>query len=181
MEVDKLNNIKVDELNKNDELIFELNNIDINKINIWKLSGTYLCKIKKVYDGDTPTIIIKINKDFFAFNVRLIGLDTPEIHPRNENLLEKESEHLLGIKARNKLIELVTDQTIIIDKKYTSDELNEIFNKNKKLITVEFSEEQDKYKRPLVKLFYNNNCINQILIDLHFAKRYDGTTKQKWV
>ena len=161
--------------------IDELNNIDINKINIWKLSGTHLCKIKKVYDGDTPTIIIKINTEFFAFNVRLIGLDTPEIHPRNENLLEKEIEHLLGIKARNKLIELVTDQTIIIDKNYKNDELHDIYNNNKKIITVEFSENQDKYKRPLVKLYDNNICINDILINQHFAKIYDGTTKEKWV
>lgn len=180
----------MDELNKNKEFIFdktflksldELNKIDINKINLWKLSGTHFCKIQKVYDGDTPTIIIKINKDFFAFNVRLIGLDTPEIHPRNENLLEKASEHLLGIKARNKLIELVTDQVIIIDKKYTNDELKFIFNNNKKIITVEFSEEQDKYKRPLVKLYNKGNCINDILINQNFAKSYDGTTKEKWV
>jgi endonuclease YncB( thermonuclease family) len=161
--------------------IQELNNIDINKINIWKLSGIHPCKIQKVYDGDTPTIIIKINKDFFAFNARLIGLDTPEIHPKNENLLQKESEHLLGIKARNKLIELVTDQSIIIDKKYTNDELHEIFNKNKKIITAEFSEEQDKYKRPLVKLYDKGTFINQVLIDQHYAKSYDGTTKEKWV
>lgn len=159
----------------------ELNNIDINQINIWKLSGTQFCKIQKVYDGDTPTIIIKINKEFFAFNVRLIGIDTPEIHPRNENLSKKESEHLLGIKARNKLIELVTDQSIIIDKKYTNDELKYIFNKNKKIITVEFSNEQDKYKRPLVKLYDNNICINDILINQQYAKSYDGTTKEKWV
>ena len=159
----------------------ELNNVDINKVNIWKLYGTHQCKIQKVYDGDTPTIIIKINTEFFAFNVRLIGLDTPEIHPRNENLLEKESEHLLGIKARNKLIELVTDQNIIIEKKYTNDELKLIFNKNKKIITVEFSEEQDKYKRPLVKLYDNNILINDILINQNFAKSYDGTTKEKWV
>lgn len=159
----------------------ELNKIDISKVNIWKLSGTYLCKIQKVYDGDTPTIIIKINNNFFAFNVRLIELDTPEIHPKNENLLEKESEHLLGIKARNKLIELVTDQPIIIDKKYTNEELKIIFNKNKKIITAEFSEEQDKYKRPLVKLYDKNIFINQVLIDQKFAKRYDGTTKEKWV
>lgn len=161
--------------------INELNNLDINKINKWELSGAHLCKIQKVYDGDTPTIIIKINKEFFAFNVRLIGLDTPEIHPRNENLLEKESESLLGIKSRNKLIELVTDQPIIIDKKYTNKELRDIFNKNKKIITVEFSEEQDKYKRPLVKLYDNETLINQVLIDLNFAKAYDGTTKEKWV
>jgi endonuclease YncB( thermonuclease family) len=167
----------MDELNKNDEL----NNIDINKVNIWKLSGTHFCKIQKVYDGDTPTIIIKINKDFFAFNVRLIGLDTPEIHPKNENLIEKETEHLLGIKARNKLIELVTDQSVIIDKKYTNDELKIIFNNNKKIITAEFSEEQDKYKRPLVKLYDKSTFINQVLIDQHYAKSYDGTTKEKWV
>ncbi len=171
-------------MNNNNNEYNELNKLDIHKINTWKLSGTKICKIQKVYDGDTPTIIVKINKEFFAFNVRLIGLDTPEIHPRNENLLEKETEHLLGIKARNKLIELVTDQNIILDKPYTNDELRDIFIKNQKIITVEFSEEQDKYKRPLVKLYDNvndNECINQILINEKFAKNYDGTTKESWV
>jgi endonuclease YncB( thermonuclease family) len=158
----------------------ELINLDINKINLWKLSGSMICKVQKIYDGDTLTIIIKINQTFVGFNVRLFGLDTPEIHPKECSLIEKEFEQNLAIKARNKLVELVTDQEIIIDKKYTNKEMNEIFQKNKKIINVEFHQEQDKYNRPLVKLYDNDKNINDILINENYAKIYNGGTKEKW-
>ena len=63
----------------------------------------------KVYDGDTITIASKMpyeNSPLFRFNVRLNGIDTPEIKSKNENLLAK--------KARDSLSQLIIHKNITL-------------------------------------------------------------------
>lgn len=47
------------------------------------------------------------------------------------------------------------------------------------LVDAEFFE-FDKYGRPLVKLYVNNQCVNDQMIKSGFGKVYYGQTKEKW-
>lgn len=110
-------------------------------------------KVIKVYDGDTITIATKIfDKDiWYRFNVRIEGIDTPEIKTKSKE--EKET----AIKIRNKL------------KDY-------IFNKEITLSNIRL----EKYGRLLARVEYNNEDISTWLISNKYAKEYQGGTKEIW-
>ena len=106
----------------------------------------------KVYDGDTITIASKMpyeNSPLFRFNVRLNGIDTPEIKSKNEN------EKILAKKARDSLSQL-------------------IMNKNVTLKNVK----NEKYGRILADVYLDDLHLNKWMIDQHFAVEYDGKTKK---
>jgi len=108
----------------------------------------------KVYDGDTITIASKMpyeNSPLFRFNVRLNGIDTPEIKSKNEN------EKILAKKARDSLSQL-------------------IMNKNVTLKNVK----NEKYGRILSDVYLDDLHVNKWMIDQQFAVEYDGKTKKLW-
>ncbi len=117
-------------------------------------------KVIKVYDGDTITIVTQLyngdvtpKQELCKFNVRIVGIDTPEL--KTKNVGEKE----LGIKAKNALSEL-------------------ILNKVVKLENVKY----DKYGRILCNVFLDNVNISEWLVSNKHAVVYNGGTKiKKWV
>jgi micrococcal nuclease len=109
-------------------------------------------QVIKVYDGDTITIASKMpyeNSPLFRFNVRLYGIDTPEIKSKNEN------EKTLAKKARDSLSQL-------------------IMNKNVTLQNVK----NEKYGRILADVYLGELHLNKWMIDQSFAVAYDGKTKE---
>jgi len=105
----------------------------------------------KVYDGDTITIASKMpyeNSPLFRFNVRLNGIDTPEIKSKNEN------EKLLAKTSRDSLSQLILHKNITL--------------RNVK---------NEKYGRILADVYLDDLHINQWMIDQQFAVVYDGKTK----
>lgn len=117
-------------------------------------------KVIKVYDGDTITIATQLyngdvspKQELCKFNVRILGIDTPEL--KTKNVGEKE----LGIIARNALSEL-------------------LLNKVVKLENVKY----DKYGRILCNVFLDNVNISEWLVSNKLAVVYNGGTKtKKWV
>ena len=106
----------------------------------------------KVYDGDTITIASKMpyeNSPLFRFQVRLNGIDTPEIKSKNEN------ENRLAKNARDSLSQLIMH----------------------KIITLQ-NVKNEKYGRILADVYLDDLHINQWMIDQQFAVAYDGKTKQ---
>ena len=106
----------------------------------------------KVYDGDTITIASKMpyeNSPLFRFNVRLNGIDTPEIKSKNEK------EKILAKKARDSLSQL-------------------IMNKHVTLQNVK----NEKYGRILADVYLGELHLNKWMIDQSFGVAYDGKTKQ---
>ena len=106
----------------------------------------------KVYDGDTITIASKMpyeTSPLFRFNVRLNGIDTPEIKSKNE----KEKIH--AKKARDSLSQL-------------------IMNKHVTLQNVK----NEKYGRILADVYLGELHLNKWMIDQSFGVAYDGKTKQ---
>ena len=115
----------------------------------YPISGGYVIK---VYDGDTITIAAKMpyeNSPLFRFNVRLNGIDTPEIKSKNIN------EKNLAKKARDSLSQL-------------------LLNKNVTLQNVK----NEKYGRILADVYLDELHINKWMIDQSFAVAYDGKTKE---
>jgi endonuclease YncB( thermonuclease family) len=116
-------------------------------------------KVVKVYDGDTITIVtLLFNGDvspkskLYKFNVRIFGIDTPEL--KTKNVDEKE----LGIKAKNALSDLILDKVV-------------------KLENVSY----DKYGRILCNVLLDNVNVSEWLVSNNHAVVYNGGTKtHKW-
>ena len=109
----------------------------------------------KVYDGDTITIASKMpyeNSPLFRFNVRLNGIDTPEMKGTGVTDDEK--------TASNQTKEFVT---------------NLILNKYVRLENVE----NEKYGRILADVYIGNTHLNELLIKERYAVLYNGGTKIK--
>ena len=87
----------------------------------------------------------------YKWNCRLINIDTPEI--RTRNLREK----AYGKKVRDYLRKKILNKIVTVSCK-----------------------DFDKYGRLLVEIFYEDENINNWLIDNGYAKVYDGGTKHKW-
>lgn len=106
----------------------------------------------KVYDGDTITIASKMpyeNSPLFRFNVRLNGIDTPEIKSKNEN------EKILAKKARDSLSQLIMNKDVTLQ-----------------------NVKNEKYGRILADVYLGELHLNKWMIDKSFGVAYDGKTKQ---
>ena len=108
-------------------------------------------KIISVYDGDTVKAIFPLNGVMYKWNCRLTGIDTPEI--RTSDRLQKK----FGYEVRDHL------RTKILNK----------------VVTLK-CQDLDKYGRLLTEIWFDQQNINQWLIDSGYAFAYDGGTKQSW-
>jgi endonuclease YncB( thermonuclease family) len=123
-------------------------------------------KVVKVYDGDTLTIAawMRNNGDavdeLYRFNVRLRGIDTPEMKTKNA------AEKQLATAARDALAQMV-------------------FEKNVRLENIA----TDKYGRLLCDVFVDDDDnedgngvhVNAAMLANHHAVAYDGgKKKQAW-
>ena len=104
----------------------------------------------KVYDGDTITIVGRITGDpqLYKFNIRIAGIDCPEIRSKNEN------EKYVAILAREEVEKIILNKVVRLDG---------------------FS--QEKYGRLLANVYINNTNIANLLIKKRLAVPYDGKKK----
>lgn len=106
-----------------------------------------------VYDGDTITIATELNMNgittLYKFNVRIRGIDCPEIRTKNE--IEKQ----YAIKAKEFVNKLCYG----------------------KLIQLE-NVDYDKYGRILADVYIDGILVAQQLLDRKLAVKYDGKKKQ---
>lgn len=114
------------------------------------------CKVISVYDGDTITVILPFERNFYKSKIRVLGVDTPEIKTTNPE------EKAAAIAARDWLRDQVLNKHVWLHCKGP-----------------------DKYGRLLANLYHtkdvqNTESINNMLIRLGYAQRYDGGTKTKF-
>ena len=155
----------------------DLKNSD-NSIPYFDLAGnTYISKVVDVYDGDTCSIVIRLNGKLEKFKLRCKGYDSPEMKPP---LSSENRENIINnaIKARNYFISKVTNCKLLLHIHYSKDELKEVFKLNTKLVKVK-SHGWDKYGRLLGEIFVDDININEDMINNNYGYRYDGGTKQK--
>ena len=151
-----------------------INTLEKKKFNLDNVIGNFY--VESVYDGDTITVIVpveshiynmisqnqideisdnnKLNTVYFnSIKIRLLGIDTPEIKPSKD--LQGRDEHIRKAKEAKEFLS------------------SHILGK---VIKVEFLS-NDKYGRPLAKIYYDNICLNDLMIEKGYAKKYDGGTK----
>jgi endonuclease YncB( thermonuclease family) len=147
--------------------VFSLNNL-----------RTY-ARVVDVYDGDTLHAVIPTFGSFFKFSIRLYGIDACEM--KSHNAANKE----LAIRARNRVIELITnkDFSMLKNKK----EVDMIFEKDVYLVWLHCLE-MDKYGRVLAKIYASEQAeresglsFSEILLAEKLAYPYFGETKKSEV
>ena len=112
---------------------------------------TVEAKIISVYDGDTVKAIFPLNGVMYKWNCRLTGIDTPEI--RTSDRLQKK----FGYEVRDYLRDKILNKVVTLK-----------------------CQDLDKYGRLLTEIWFDEQNINQWLIDSGYAFAYDGGTKQSW-
>jgi hypothetical protein len=149
-----------------------------NDIPFFSLDGqTFQSKIVDIYDGDTCSIVIKLDGKYLKFKLRCLGYDSPEIKPplNTENRLQLID---LAIKSRNYFISRVTNCDIDLLKHYSKKEIKELIMNNTKLVTLK-THGWDKYGRLLGEIFIDGININNEMVEKKYAYKYDGGTKEK--
>lgn len=113
----------------------------------------YAAKVVRVIDGDTVDVVIDLGFDVhISARVRLEGIDTPETRTRD---LE-EKEH--GIAAK-RLVQSYMPP-------------------GKKCVIKTFYHNKGKFGRILGRFFVDGESVNDNLITMHLAVRYEGQSKK---
>lgn len=113
----------------------------------------YKAQVLKVVDGDTIIADIDVGFGFKTSktHIRLAGIDTGEIHSKDEAIKKK------GEEAKSWLKALIDGKEIYIE-----------------------SLGLDKYGRALAKVYtIEGACCNEEMVKLGLALRYDGGTKRQ--
>lgn len=115
----------------------------------------YKAKCIKVIDGDTIDVDIDLGfNTHFQTRVRLAGIDTPEL--RAVNPLERQAAQ----QIRNYVKAAIEGRDIIL-KTYKDPS-------------------EDKYGRYLAMVYINEQNMNNSLVEMKYAKEYDGGKKIVW-
>ena len=149
-----------------------------NDIPFFTLDGQiFQSKIVDIYDGDTCSIVIKLDGKYLKFKLRCLGYDSPEIKPplNTEDRIQLID---LAIKSRNYFISRVTNCDIDLLKHYSKKEIKELIMNNTKLVTLK-THGWDKYGRLLGEIFIDGININNEMVEKKYAYKYDGGTKEK--
>jgi micrococcal nuclease len=108
-----------------------------------------LGKVVKVYDGDTFTLAFVFNGILHRTQVRMLGIDTPEIRGSSE------VEKTRAKAARSELQRLILD----------------------KMVEVSNTKMEAKWGRLLADVWVDGVHVNAHMLREGFAVPYDGTTK----
>jgi len=128
-----------------------------------------IARIIDITDGDTVKVIINFKGEYYKIIIRLFNIDTCETRSKCE-----ENKNL-GIQAKLRLFNLITNKTIDNNKKDIKNELNN----NYYTIFIKCYD-FDKYGRVLADIYKTENDIislSSILINEKLAYVYTGKTK----
>jgi endonuclease YncB( thermonuclease family) len=130
--------------------------------------NTY-AKVVSVIDGDTIVLVIPVLNTYFKFNCRLSNIDTCEIHSSNEKVKE------FGIKAKYRLIELISKKKLNLEEDVSKKDIQQIFQTECFLVYVKCYD-FDKYGRLLIDLYLNKDekSLSDILLEEKLAYVYNG-------
>lgn len=155
-ETKETNETKENELRN---VVNKVNYVDYNKLlNGKRLHGICI----DVYDGDTVSIVAKLNEidnDYYKFNIRCEGYDTPEIRP--SKTIKNREEYIQKAKqARDIMKELILNQVLHIQ--------------------VSDNNHTEKFGRVLATIYRasDNLNINQYMIKNGYGYEYHGGTKK---
>lgn len=158
------------------EMLKTLTQLDLTKVpKKGLISGKYLGRVMRVYDGDTMTVVLSLDGgSFWAHQIRLYGCDAPEA---------KGSTKTYAMRAKDEVLHFIGADGAIGKK--NGKEMNTWFQSNPVMITVEFMAgpigKVDKYGRDLARLWIDNNkCdLTTHMINTGLATPYHGGTKDQ--
>jgi len=126
-----------------------------------------------LYDGDTATVALPIFGTVYKFNVRLSGIDTPEMRSKLPEV------RIQAIRARNRLLQLA-GLNIGLDDDLKKKDIMAMLESANYIVWVVCGE-QEKYGRTLCKLYKDNfasESFAETLIREKYAYAYGGGTKR---
>lgn len=106
-------------------------------------------KVVKVYDGDTMTVACKLDGEYYKFNVRIRGVDCPEMRTK------KGSERMAAHFVQAHMEKFILNRLV---------QLHDIA--------------YDKYGRILARVVMNNVDLGEYLLTHRLAVEYDGGSKE---
>ena len=135
-------------------------------------------RVVDVYDGDTMTCIFPIFGDnYFRFNLRLMGIDTPEL--KNKDIISKEK----ALEARHKIMTVCCDNKYNLSKDCKRENIKKYLEENEINVWIECLD-FDKYGRILANVYpkrgdnnVNINSLTKILLDANLGYEYNGGKK----
>jgi len=146
-----------------------------NCFRLFEREYSTIARIVDIYDGDTCTVVIKLNNEYNKFIVRLNGIDTCEIKAKSAD--NKKKAYL----ARDRLLNLVTNVETS-NNSMPRKSVRDILNREVYLINLCVSG-TDKYGRLLADLYgledeLKTRSFSSILLSEKLAYSYDGGTKK---
>ncbi len=132
------------------------------------LAGTSTeCKLLDACDGDTVDLAMVVFGRACIVRCRLAGINAPEM---------KGETRAAGLRARNRLLQLATDQPISIEEPAVRDRLRQLLEPNRRVLFARLGR-SDKYGRWLVELLPEQGAaasVNRTLVQEGHAQLYDG-------
>ena len=157
-----------------------------NKMEEFTLLGEIkVCKVISVYDGDTIKVCFYHNNIINKWNIRLIGLDTPELRPSRH--IPNRDEEIKNAKASRDYLR----STLLPSKNDTTQKLFYLkcndFDKYGRLLGEIFEYQSNIFKNTNTKYqiggyLSNTNLhsssINSLMVTNGYANYYDGGKKK---
>ena len=113
----KENNISINEEKNIEKKTINLNNIDVNKVDLFFLKNEiYDCLVlpEDIYDGDTLKVIFIRNNEPMKFSVRLANINTPELRPSKKKV-DRDIEIQKAKEARDALKKCISNEKLQIE------------------------------------------------------------------
>lgn len=130
-------------------------------------------RVVYVYDGDSPTLVLPLLGKMYRFATRMYGIDTSEIKSKDATNKDR------ALKAKHRLIELITGKTAPVPLGASKKEIKALFAQETHVAWVECLD-MDKYGRILVKIKASpeeEKTFADILVEEKLAYPYFGETK----
>lgn len=131
----------------------------------FSIKNHHRVRVTSLHDGDTFTCVLSpfVTGEYYTFNVRVAGLDTPEL---------KGVTRERGLDARQRMFELLTLKFDVNTRNFRKSDFDKFFIDNYVEAMIE-CQGFDKYGRLLGDIPH----IRQTLIQEGHAYSYDGGTK----
>jgi endonuclease YncB( thermonuclease family) len=137
--------------------------LTIEGVNTW-------AKVLSVYDGDTMTVALPVQDSVFKFQLRINGIDTPEM---------KGPHKTQAYAARNRMLQLC-GLAIALEDMSSSKQVQNMLETNPAYVWLECGS-PDKYGRTLADVYASpakQELFSTIMIKEGHAYAYDGGTKK---
>lgn len=95
----------------------QINSSNYESIPLFSITGFYTAKVVYCYDGDTVHVVMPFMDGIFRFKVRLLEYNSCEMNPKKGTYTDEEDRErikTLAMNAKNKIEELVLNQTITL-------------------------------------------------------------------